>query len=149
MPNGMKSRPMPANSRNRRRYICLADVTSSPHARRRASRSGADPRQDVREAARSRRANTAATVSAPGNGLRTICVSTFEPAATAPQKNSVARGPIDAPPGTAKLRFRQLVGHVIGSVHWNFMFGPVGPLKNAGRSSPQRPWKPSHGYSAR
>jgi len=26
-----------------------------------------------------------------------------------------------------------------GSVHWVFRFGPVGPLKNAGWSSPQRP----------
>ncbi len=37
---------------------------------------------------------------------------------------------------------------MIGSVHCLFRFGPVGPLKNAFCSSPQRPSKAIHGYAA-
>jgi hypothetical protein len=52
----------------------------------------------------------------------------LEPVATAPQKKSVARVPPIPPPGTAKLCERQSCDQVIGSVHWSFRFGPVGPL---------------------
>ena len=37
--------------------------------------------------------------------------------------------------------------HVIGSVHCVFRFGPVGPLKKAGWSSPHRPLNPIQGNS--
>jgi hypothetical protein len=59
----------------------------------------------------------------------------------------VADVPKALPAGTVKLRSRQSAAHRIGSVHWVLRFGPVGPLKNAGCSSPQRPWKAIQGNS--
>ena len=53
------------------------------------------------------------------------------------------------PTGTVKLWSRQPCDHVIGLLHCVFRFGPVGPLKKAGWSSPQRPWKSIHGNAVR
>jgi hypothetical protein len=47
------------------------------------------------------------------------------------------------------LRLRQPCDQRIGSVHCVFRFGPVGPLKKAGCSSPQRPWNAIQGNAAR
>jgi hypothetical protein len=55
----------------------------------------------------------------------------LEPAATAPQKKSVAPVPNAPPAGTPMLRSRQSSDVRIGSVHWALRFGPVGPLKKA------------------
>ena len=64
-----------------------------------------------------------------GQGLSTNEVRRLDPAATAPQKKSVAPVPTEVPSGTVKLESRQEVSaHEIGAVHCSFVFGPVGPL---------------------
>src|SRR4029077_19102330 len=73
----------------------------------------------------------------------------FEPWAIAPQKNAVVLVPRAPPAGTATLRSRQPVAQRNGSVHCVFRFGPVGPLKNAVCSSPQRPWNAIQGNDRR
>ena len=61
-------------------------------------------------------------------GLATSFVSTVEPHATAPQKKSVADPFSDEPAGTANAESRHdSFAQVIGSVHCDFVFGPVGP----------------------
>ena len=87
----------------------------------------------------------AASVSSAGSGWSTARRRAFDPFATALQKKSVAPVPTAPPPGTAMLVLRQSSDHAIGSVHWDLRFGPVGPLKNARCSSPQRPPKPIQG----
>lgn len=53
----------------------------------------------------------------------------LDPTATAPQKNPVAVVPTDPPAGTVELlSCHAEFAHVIGFVHWSFVFGPVGPL---------------------
>jgi hypothetical protein len=79
----------------------------------------------------SQRITTRSTASAmyTGEGLPTSEVRTLDPAATAPQKNPVAVPPRAVPAGTVKLLSRHSsFAQVIGSVHWSFVFGPVGPL---------------------
>jgi hypothetical protein len=69
----------------------------------------------------------------------------LEPFATAAQKKEVALGPSNVVPGTAVLLLRHVSSaHVIGSVHCDFMFGPVGPLFGPLSLWPQRPAKASH-----
>ena len=61
-------------------------------------------------------------------GLATSFVSTVEPHATEPQKKSVADPFSDEPVGTSNAESRHdSFAQVIGSVHWDFVFGPVGP----------------------
>jgi hypothetical protein len=61
-------------------------------------------------------------------GLATSFVSTLEPHATEPQKKSVADPFSDEPAGTTNAESRHdSSAHVIGSVHCDFVFGPVGP----------------------
>ena len=72
-------------------------------------------------------------------GSRRNLTSPREPVSTAWQKKSVAPVPKTPLVGTAYARGRQPSDQVTGSVHCSFRFGPVGPLKNASWSSPQRP----------
>ena len=140
--------PIPSISPGFARYMRVAAASVWPQARRRARRSGAVGRQAVRE--RANRSSKASSASPRVNcsGRWTSCTSALEPLPIARQKKSVAVVPNALPAGTVKLWSRQSSDHVIGLVHCVFRFGPVGPLKNAGWSSPQRPWKSIHGNSA-
>ncbi len=128
-----------------------ADAASVwPHARRRARRSVAAGRQrGPRERVDERAGRATASTAVNWSGRLTSCTNALEPLPIARQKKSVAVVPNTLPAGTAKLRSRQSSDHRIGSVHCVLRFGPVGPLKNAGRSSPQRPWKAIQGKLVR
>src|SRR6185436_1029993 len=106
-------------------------------------------RQVERESAKAIRAMRTASVRSAAAACPTLRRRAFEPAATAPQKKSVALVPNAPPMGTPILRSRQSSDHWIGAVHWDFRFGPVGPLKIAFWSSPQRPSKAIHGKAVR
>jgi hypothetical protein len=61
--------------------------------------------------------------------LPTSAVSRVDVVATAPQKNPVAGAPNAVAAGTMKLlSCHSVFAQEIGSVHCNFVFGPVGPL---------------------
>ena len=61
-------------------------------------------------------------------GFATSFVRTVDPAATAPQKKSAVEVPSELPAGIAKAESRHdSFAQVIGSVHCDFVFGPVGP----------------------
>ena len=123
-----------------------AAVIIWPQARVRATRSGVEGSQRVRE-----KAHSSSTASPPMTAIEMpgwdfTWRSTSDPAATAPQKKSVALVPTPPLAGTEKLASRQLsAAHVNGSVHWVLSLGPVGPLKKPACCSPQRPSNPSHG----
>ena len=79
----------------------------------------------------SQSSNTSRTASAirTGEGLPTRAVSRPDPAATAPQKKSVAVPPSADPAGTVKLLSRHSSrAQAIGCLHCVFVLGPVGPL---------------------
>src|SRR6185295_12751937 len=101
-------------------------------ARRRASRSGDDSLQVVREMAKANRRTSPTSVSTTGTQLRIAFVSTADPLAIAAQKKLVASGHMASPAGIVKLSSRHVSVHVIGLVHCVFRFMPVGPLKKAG-----------------
>ena len=65
--------------------------------------------------------------------------SIFEPTAEAPQKKSVAFGPIVFELGTFRLEVRQSAIALKGSFHLVPRFGPLGPLNSHDSRSPQRP----------
>ena len=120
---------MPRNRRRWRRYISQPEVTIDPQGRRRRSLSGASSLQLVREASQMSSSAITARAISTGQGSRTNEVSRSDPAATAPQKKSVAVVPTDPPSGTVKLESRQVSSaQVIGATHCGFRFGPVGPL---------------------
>ena len=120
-----------------------------PQVRRRASRLGVVGVHVALTASRTSSPTTVASRSSTGSGLRRSCTRPREPVSTALQKKSVVLVPRIPLLGTARLESRQSSIQVIGSVHCVFMFGPVGPLKNAFCSSPQRPPKVIQGNASR
>ena len=112
-----------------------------------AARSGATSRERV---ANTTSASNAASASRIGSGssarrrhgLRAGGDGVAEEVGRARPERAASRNRVAA-------RSRQLSSdHRIGSVHCVLRFGPVGPLKNAGWSSPQRPSKSIHGNAA-
>src|SRR4051794_12253970 len=127
-PSGTNSSPIPRKRAGSARYRRRADATSEPQGRRRATRNGDDSFQRVRDASQMISADGAASTTSTRDGSPTNAVRTLDPAATAPQKKSVAERPSERPDGTAKLVSRQLVrAQVIGACHLRLVFGPVGP----------------------
>ena len=121
-----------------------------PQARARATRSGDEGSHRVRENPHSSSTARPPSTATEATGWAFTCRSTSEPAATAPQKKSVALVPRPALAGTEKLVSRQLSpAQVKGSVHWVLSLGPVGPLKTPLCCSPQRPSNPSQGWERR
>ena len=150
-----EERPTGARSRSRRsatrggrcrrtaaagRRTCVRRQRASG-PRRAGARAGAasGPPCRARESEHDQQPTRATSARNHGSGLSRLRRRALEPAATAPQKKSVAPVPSAPPPGTAILRSRQSSDQLIGAVHCDLRFGPVGPLKNARCSSPQRP----------
>ena len=98
---GNSSSPMPRYNRGWATYMRAAAVSTWPHERRWASRSGAAGRHVALRSAQTIATSTASTASTVGSGLSTARQSRREPAAIAPQKKSVVRVPSTPPTGTA------------------------------------------------
>ena len=132
----MKTIPTATQTPKRPVYMRRADVTICPHARLRASRSGADDSHCVRDAAQKSRRTAAAKNAATPSGFRLIRTSSVEPIATASQKTVVAAGPNASPAGTAYAPSRHVVSaQAIGCVHCVLSFGPVGPAARSRASA--------------
>ena len=147
---GMNRLPMPMNSRRWLKYMRVDAARICPEARRRASRSGAAGRHVARDAA----STTRATITAKRE-QHDPRLSQRMRSGPASRGRSRRRRTSSCWCRARRPRARRRCGRAssldqrTGSVHCVFRFGPVGPLKKAGCSSPQRPSNAIHGNARR